>query len=152
MTHVNAQVRDAVAASLEANTSLEVVFTNRAADLIDADLPAAVIATATDDVARFSKGTSVSGPTELRIIQLAVVVVLYGDSETVDDDADALRVEIEPLVGPALSSVARVATHTGSELDIGTDEEGESWYAFLALTWEVEVVTAVGDPENPIVN
>ncbi len=150
--HVNRQVRDAVAASLETGTTLESVFTNRQSDLIDADLPAGVVATGSDDVSRFTKGTSSTGPTELRTIPMAIVVVAYGDSETLDDDMDALRAEIEPLIGPALASIARVARHTGSELDIGTDEEGGSWYAFLALTWEVEVVTAVGDPETPIIS
>lgn len=151
MAHVNQQIRDAVAATLRANVpALVQVDTNRAPDLIDADLPAGIVSTLTDEVERWSKGTSVEGPTELRMVQLVVVVVAHGESATLDDDMDALRVAIEPLVGPALASIARVATHTGSELDMGSDEDGSEWYAFLSLSWMVEVVTPVGDPETVI--
>lgn len=151
MAHVNQQIRDAVAATLKANVAALVqVDTNRAPDLIDADLPAGIVSTLTDEVERWSKGTSVQGPTELRMIQLVVVVVANGESDTLDDDMDALRVAIEPLIGPALASIAREATHTGSELDMGSDEDGSEWYAFLSLSWMVEVVTPVGDPETVI--
>lgn len=148
--HVNQQIRDAVATTLVANTTLETVFTNRAPDLIDANLPAGIVSTLTDEVERWSKGTSAQGPTELRMIQLVVVVVAHGESDTLDDDMDTLRAEIEPLIVPALASIARESTHTGSELDMGTDEDGEQWYAFLSMSWMVEVVTPVGDPETVI--
>ncbi len=151
MTHVNRQARDAVAATLFSDTTLESVSTNRSTDLHDLDLPAGVVLTGNDTVARYTKGTSSSGPTELRTVDLGIAVVLYGNSETVDDDADALRAEIEPLIGPALASIAQVARHVGSELDVLTDEEGESWYAVLLLMWEVEIVTPVGDPETAII-
>lgn len=151
MTHVNRQARDAVEAALVASTSLDSVSTNRQTDLEDLELPAAIVLTGSDVVERFSKGTSVSGPTELRTIELGVAVVLYGDSETVDDEADALRVQIEPLIGSALAGLVRVARHTGSELDVLQAEDGESWYAVLLLMWEVEIVTPVGDPETAII-
>lgn len=149
--HINGQVRDAVATTLEANTSLERVASNGAIPLLDADMSVGVVMTPADQVARFSKGTSVSGPTELRTIQLVIVAVLFGDPETIAAKADAVRVEIEPLVAPALTSIARTAQHTGADWDPKDEEEGESWYGFLSMTWDVEVVTAVGDPETAII-
>lgn len=145
MAHVNRQVRDAVAAAL--GSILATVSTNRAADLFDADLPAGVVGTATDEVVPWSKGPP---PEELRTLALTVVVVAQGDSDTLDDDLDALRVQIEPAVLTAVASVARHVRHTGGEIDLGSDEEGERWFAFLSLSWEVEIVTAVGDPETAI--
>lgn len=143
MSHVNRQVRDAVKTALE-GTSLETVSTNRSSDLVDGDLPAAVVGTATDSVEPFSKGPP---PEELRTLELTVVIVAEGDSDTLDDDLDTLRAEIEPAVLTAVSGLAREVRHTGAELDMGTDEDGERWFGFLALSWEVEVVTAQGDPE-----
>ena len=147
MAHVNKQVRDAVAAAL--GSILATVSTNRAADLFAADLPAGVVGTATDAVEPWSKGPPLE---ELRTIELAVVVVAEGESDALDDDLDELRVQIEPAVLTAVASIARHARHTGGEIDLGSDEEGERWFAFLSLSWEIEIVTAVGDPETALLS
>lgn len=144
MAHVNQQLRDAVKAALQARAEIRTVAAGQASDLLDADMPAVVVATAADQVEPWSKGPPVQ---EVRTVALTVVVVIEGDPDTIEDSLDALRVIVEPEVVTAVASLARHVRHTGSELDVGTDEDGERWFAFLALSWEVEIVTAVGNPE-----
>jgi len=145
VSHVNTQVRTALQAALEG--VLKTVSTNGSIALLDVELPAGVIGTGTDQAEPFAKGPP---PQELRTVALSIVLVAEGASETVDDDLDALRAQVEPLVPTALAGIARHVRHTGSDLDMGMDEDGERWLAFLALAWEVEIVTAVGDPETAL--
>ncbi len=149
--HVNQQVREKVAAKLGGVTGLEAVFTNRGANLTDADLPAAMVLTSTDEVETASKTKGVE-PLEKRTIRTDVVLVASGSAEGVDDDLDALRlgVEQEMSTDDDLDGLAHRVTHTGAELDIGTDEDGENWYAFLVLSYEIEAWTERGTPETAI--
>jgi hypothetical protein len=147
--HVNQLVREAVRAELTALSELESVSTNQASDLLDVDMPAAIIATGTDAVEPWSKGSN-GARREKRTLSLTVVVVSRGESNTLDDDMDELRVLIEPAVLVALDPIAEQVDHTGGELEMGTDEEGARWFAFLALSWEVVVITEVGDPETAL--
>jgi hypothetical protein len=152
MAHVHTQIRDLVAVALEAHTSLTTVDSNRGKDLLDSDLPAGLVGTMTDSVEPFSKGVKGRGPEERRTVGLTVTIVVRGESETLDDDLDALRAEIEPVVDDALlSSIAIAVRHTGGEMDMGADEDGHRWFAFLALSWDVEVITEVRKPEMALI-
>lgn len=149
MAHVNKQVRDAIKAALLESEAFRAV-TSSQVSLVDTEMPAAAVATGTDAVEPHSKGTSSSAPRELRTITLTVAIVLEADPEDVEDELDALRVVVEPLIPTALASIARQLRHTGSQQDLLEDEEGERWFGALVLAWEVEVVTAVGDPETAL--
>ena len=146
--HVNRQVREAAAAAL-ASTSLQSISSNRAIDLLETDLPAGVVGTSIDTVERWNKGVGKGkDPEDLRTIELTVSVVARGDSETLDDDLDALRAQIEPVVYSALAPLSALPVqHTGGELDMLADEEGSRWFAVLELTWEIRIATELGDPE-----
>lgn len=148
--HVNRQVRDRVAAELEA-TSLQTVSSNRGRDLLDPDLPAGIVGTGDDEVEPFNKGYKGGTPEEIRSIELTVTIVANAASETLDDDLDALRAQIEPLVFKALDGLALNVRHVGGSLDVMPDDEGAKWYAFLVLAWEVRVPTEIADPERALI-
>lgn len=145
--HVNQQVREAVKKRLDEIAAFPPlsVFTNRTANLRDADLPAVVINTTSDEV---SLETKDEPPEERRVIDLTVVIVADGDVETLDDDLDDLRARVEQALADDLGGLAFHMEHTGAELDMGADEDGHRWYAFLALSWTVEVWTLKGQPEE----
>jgi hypothetical protein len=147
--HVNTQVRHAVRDRIEPIMALKAVFTNRSADIVEGSLPAAVIQTTTDDVVTAAKAGKDSDPLERRTITLSVVVVADGRSEELDDELDAVRAEIEARMGAddTLGGIAKKLEHRGADLDMMTDEDGDRWYAFLALAWEIEVWTEQGNPE-----
>lgn len=147
--HVNTQVRYKVRDLIEPIPGLCGVFVNRTADLLDQSLPAAVIQTTTDEVVAGAKQGKDLGPLERRTISLTVVIVMDGGSEQLDDQLDELRSEIEARIGSddTLGGLAKRVEHRGGDLDLMADEDGERWYAFLALAWEVEVWTELGKPE-----
>src|SRR5690606_36157180 len=132
--HVNRQVREAAATRLEGTGAFQVVETNRSANLVDAELPAAVVGTPTDEVELESKDDD-----ERRTITLTVTIVADGSSETLDDDLDELRAHAEAALAGDLDGLAFDLRHTGGELTLGSDEEGERWFGFYVLTWEVIV-------------
>jgi len=148
--HVNEQVRDAFETRLLGVTQISSVFTNRGPDITDSQLPAAVIGSPSDSVELQSKGSSTTRPLERREIEIDVVIIADGDSETLDEDLDDLRASAEAAIGSDddLGGLARDIQHTGADLDMGVDDQGERWYAFLAMTWTVEVWTRKGDPET----
>lgn len=148
--HVNRQIREAVAGRLVDRTSLVTVDANRGMDLLDADLPAGIISTGFDEIARWNKGTKDHGPEDLRRILLTVTLIADGTSTTLDDDLDGLRAEVEPEVYAALEGLAVEARHTGGEMDM-LDEQGDRWFAFLVLSWEVDVATEITDPERALI-
>lgn len=145
--HVNQQIREAVRERIETIPGIPSVFTNRSANLTDALLPAVVILTSIDDVRTETSGDP---PPQSREVQLSVVVVADGEAEGLDDDLDGLRAEIERALAGDLGGLAWYMEHTGGELDVRPAEDGERWYAFLALSWTVRVWTAEGDPEEAL--
>lgn len=150
--HVNRQVRDEFRSRLLGISAIASATTNRGADLTDSDLPAAIVLTGTDEVSVESKPTATERALLRREIPVEVVVVADGDSETLDDDLDALRASAEAAIAADddLGGLAQDVTHTGADLDMGTDEEGHRWYAFLTLGWTVVVWTREGDPETAL--
>ncbi|HSH44728.1 MAG TPA: hypothetical protein VK966_02675 [Longimicrobiales bacterium] len=143
--HVNQQAREWVRDALSDAGEFASISTNRSNDLLFDDLPAAVIGTATDEVERATKDGH-----ETRVIALSVVIVADGESQSLDDDLDALRTVVEKAVSGDMGGLAHRLEHTGGELDMGTDEDGDRWYAFLALGWDVEIWTEPGDPETAL--
>lgn len=142
--HVNQQAREAAKTRIE-TTSVASVWTNRGANLRDGLLPAAVIGTAFDEAESATKGLDEQ---ERRSLTMTVAVVLDGASDTVDDDADAIRAEIEAVLADDLGGLAKRMQHTGGELEMLGDEEGHEWYAVLVLSWDVEIWTTRGNPEE----
>lgn len=139
--HVNRQVREAARCRLE-DAGVVAVFTNHGVDLLGDQLPAAIVSTGLDEV----EGGSKDG-LERRSITLTVVIVAAGDSDTVDDNLDDLRVAVEEAMSDDLGGLAQAMEHTGSELELGTSEDGDEWFAFLALSWTVQIWTEKGNPE-----
>lgn len=146
--HVNQQVRQEAASRLD-GTSLVAVSTNQGWNLDPDRLPAAIIGTRTDRVERSSKPWDGHEELERREVELTVEVVADGEKETLDDDLDGLRAEIESAIGADddFGGLAGMVVHTGGTLTMATDEEGDRWFAFLVLAWEIEVWTERGDPE-----
>lgn len=143
--HVNRQVREAVKTRLDATALFASVSTNRSANLVETELPAAIIGTGLDEVEQATKDGR-----ERRAVTLTVVVVADGAEPTLDDDLDALRVGIELALSDQLGGLVTNMAHTGGELDLGTDEDGERWFAFLVLSWTLQVWTQRGDPETAL--
>lgn len=143
MAHVNQQIREAAETRLAAVPALATVYTSRSANLIEADLPAAVIGTGLDEVV----GSTKDGR-EVRTVTLTVVLVANAEQDALDDTLDALRVAVETALADDLGGLATNMHHTGAELELGTDEDGERWFAFYALGWVLQVFTQVGDPET----
>ena len=151
MAHVNTQVREVFASRLAAVAGMTSVFSNRGADILDGHMPAAVIATERDEVVEDSGGYSGGPALEKREVDVAVTLVISGtDTDTIDDDVDGFRAKCEAAIAADadLGGLAFNVFHTGAELEMGTDEEGERWYAFLTMTWMVQVWTERGDPET----
>lgn len=146
MAHVNQQIRDAVKAALLGGV-LRTVRGMAGPDLLDVELPAGVLSTDTDTVEPWSKGPPVQ---EVRTVLLDVEVVAAGDPEELADELDTLRSSIETAVAGSLGAIARQLRHTGAAREYGLDEETDRWVGFLALRWEVDVVTEKGNPETAL--
>jgi hypothetical protein len=147
--HVNRQVREEVESRLEGIGALEAISTNQGWNLRAERLPAAIIGTRSDEVENSAKMMPEVDRLQRRLLQLTVTVVLDGEKETLDDDADALRATIEARVEEDhdLGGLAGDVEHTGADMELGTDEEGRRWFAFLTMSWEIEVWTDAGNPE-----
>lgn len=141
--HINQRIRETVRDLLEGAPGLAAVYTSRSQDLTRSDLPAAVIGTGTDTV----EGATKDG-LERREITLTIVVVADGEQETLDDGLDEIRAQIERRVAGGLDDLAVGVEHTGADLDMGTDEDGDRWFAFYALSWRVTVFTQQGEPDE----
>ena len=150
MAHVRKQVRDEVATRLGTIDALAEVTSNRGGDLLLSHLPAAVVQTLVERSGQATKAAYGVEPLERRTIQLAVVVVLDAEMEELDDAADALAAAIEPVVAEdgRLGGIAKRVDYVGMDLDVQRDEDGDRWFGFMALEWEVEVWTARGTPET----
>lgn len=142
--HINRRIRQAIRERLEAADVFADVFTNRPGSLSDKRLPAAVITTGTDEVSVQDKDAP---PAERRSIEVSIMIVGDGESESVDDDMDELRSQVEQRLAGDLDGLAWFMEHTGGSLELATDEDGDRWFAFYALSWRVEVWTEQGNPE-----
>jgi hypothetical protein len=153
VAHVNKQIRDAFKARIATVEAVGTVDSNRGADLLEADLPAVVVETGRDVVEPGSKPYKGAAALERRTVEVTAVIVAEADA-ALDDTLDALRSSIETAVrsDDTLGGIATEVRHTGGELDVGADEEGERWFAFYALGWEVVVWTHEGAPETAVVS
>lgn len=151
MSHVNRQIRDAAKAGIEA-LGFTSVSTNRSTNIEQVDLPHVVLGTGDDEIEETTKDGH-----EQRVIALTAVIAADGESDTLDDDLDALRVTVEKGVRnglltlipeTGLTPIEHYPGHTGATLAMMADEEGDRWFAFYTLSWEVRVWTSVDDPET----
>lgn len=144
--HVNQRIRQAAADRIAATGAFTVVSTNRSANLSAGHLPAAVIGTSTDEVAIDTKDDP---PDERRTITMTVTIVEdASDAETIDDRMDDLRVTVEEALAGDLDGLAWWMEHTGGDLQLGSDEDGDQWLAFYVLSWTVQVRTQQGKPQE----
>jgi len=128
VTHIRQRVREGIKGALD-GLEFENVYTNRVKDIDESKLPAAVIITDDERSQRADK----SGTLE-RTISAMVVVIIKGDTDTLDDELDAWAEAIEPRlqkVPPALK-----LTLTATSLDLQSDEDGQHWFGYLALEYE----------------
>lgn len=145
--HVNQQAREA-AKTRVLSTSITEAHTSWAANFLDGQLPVAVIETSTDEVQNATKGLD---ETERRTVTLMVTLALdAADPLDLHDEADDLRAEIEAALADDLGGLAKRMEHTGGELEMMSDEDGEHWFAFYALSWMVELWTVRGEPEEAL--
>lgn len=151
MSHVNQQIREAAKAGIKA-LGLTSVSTNRSTNIEQVDLPHVVLGTGDDEIEETTKDGH-----EQRVVVLTAVIAADGDSDTLDDDLDALRVTVEKgarnglltlIPATGLTPIEHYPGHTGGTLTMLADEEGDRWFAFYTLSWEVRVWTAVADPET----
>jgi hypothetical protein len=148
--HVNQQLRQKVKGRLFHVPGLALLDANHAEGLDDVELPAALIATGTDSVEPLSKRWSGERGTEKRLVSLEVAVIARGDTVDLDDHLDSLRAAIEAELlkdDSRLGGFAQDLTHLGGELEMGSESDGEHWYAILTLRWSVEIWTEEGNPE-----
>lgn len=135
MTHINQQIREEAKTQIEA-AGLRSVSTNRGDDVLPSELPHIALATDRDEV----ELDTMSG-LEVRTVTLIATIVADGEVVTLDDDLDELRVTIENALRPTLGPFGQGIRHTGAELIMGSDEEGDRWFAFYILSFEVTVHT-----------
>lgn len=130
--HIRQQIREAVKTALS-DLALT-TYTNRVQNLDPDNLPAAVILTEDEASQQQSKDGDLD-----RTIDVIVVVIMDGDSETIDDDLDTWAEQIEPL----LKSVppAKQFLLSATSLDVRPDDEGSQWFGYLALEYKATAFT-----------
>ena len=140
--HARKQIRDAVEAVLIHNTSVkERVFASRGKRLAEKELPAIVILTPNDPTSTTDKDGRY-----LHDLNLLVVCADGAAKDEVQDDLDALAVEVEGLIGVAIPNIK-----TLYEELVGTDfdqsPEGAEQFAFLSMRFLVRYHTMAGAPD-----
>lgn len=131
--HIRQQIREEAKDAI-AGIGLESVHTNRIQDLLAVDLPAGVIVTEDETSQRTSKDGGLT-----RAPVMLIVILVEGDSETLDDDLDDWAEKIEAQM-KALPS-ASLVTLSATSLDLQPDESGERWFGSVALEYSVLAFT-----------
>ena len=130
--HIRRQIREAIKTlvdGLEVNDQALTAYTNRIQELDVCDLPVVEIMTAEENSETSSKDDDLE-----RRIDVTVVVITNGASDTLDDDLDDWAEAIEPLqktVPPA-----RDMELTSTSLDLQPDDEGDYWFGYLAMSYQ----------------
>jgi len=126
--HIRQKIRESVKTKLS-TLDFKSVNTNRVMDLKDKDLPAAVIITEDETSQQTDKRGGIT-----RDISVLVVVIVNGETDTLDDDLDGWAEKIEPVLRDVPYARQFILTATG--LDFRPDDEGEHWFGYLALEYQ----------------
>ena len=146
MAHINQQIRDRVAAIIEAVPFFSGrVYKMRSYALDDAKLPAAVVYTNSQ-----SSSLATIGYRTLRgSLDLVVEIYIKGASATIADQIDDACVLIEDAIGSDFSLNGLVKSCILSESNIDISVEGEKPIANARLSYAVDYVTYIADAETP---
>ena len=145
MAHVRKQIRDDIVSTLSAGATLATggVFGTRVFPLDGARLPCIAVYTSSEASSLMTMGAK----TLTR--QASIVVEAYiRVSETFDDDADAIAVQVEESIAAdtTIGGFAKDAVLTGSEIEFSGDADTPIGVA--RLTYSVMYVTSIGDVET----
>jgi hypothetical protein len=143
MTHVRAQIRQAIAeALLEVPQTAGRVYVTRVRPLGDGQLPALTVATGTERSEQFTDDLDLQ-----RELQVNVSVHVRGRDDF-DDEADDIAAEVEQALmsDPSLDGLLFNCFLSGTQPEYSG--EGEQRIARLHLTFLATYHTAQDDPEN----
>jgi hypothetical protein len=143
MSHVRTQIRDAAKAALAAEFGDDAtVYASRILPLEEADLPAILIYTNTEEIAELEFGGLD------RTLTLVVECVAQGDD--LDAALDPLLVGAESaLNGSVLGGLVASLLPTAG-LEVTHSAEGAAPTGRARLTFEARYCTSLADPETPI--
>lgn len=134
--HPRQALREAARTAISAvsvNSQTLTVHTNRVRLLETELLPAAVIVTEDENSQRASKDGDLD-----RTIDMAIVLIVTGDSETIDDDLDAWAEAVEAAL--ATTTVGNEIQLRSTSMDVQADDDGDNWFAYLAMDYQVRVL------------
>lgn len=143
MSHVRLQIRDAAVALLTAELGEDAdVYASRILPLEEADLPAVLVYTNSEEVAELEFGGLDR--------TLSLVVEAVAQATDLDAALDPLLVGIESaLNGSTLGGLAARVLPTGG-LEVTQSAEGAAPVGRARLTFEVAYATSLADPETTI--
>lgn len=143
--HVRKQLRDGVRGRVNSLGGLGLTwYTNRQTPLDELTLPAATVFTDEEAGAIVDK----QGTTHRRV-STVIVVVMDGALDELDDEADQVALSIETAFEKPPAPAARF-DYVGTEFQPPEADEGDRWYAFLAIEYEAHLFTPRGHPAAPI--
>jgi hypothetical protein len=138
MANNRSNIRAAVKTLLDGETDAgDNVYTNRETSLSQTQLPAIIIQT-DEEQARPESGTV--SRRSFRTLSLKITVKLE-ESDSIDDDLDALLADVEDLISasPSLGGTVLSAILTSSEMSI--DGEGEKLIGVGTMTYECQYIS-----------
>ena len=145
--HQRKRIRDATKAALVNQTIAgERVATTRKIPWRAKDLPAIGVYSLVEPVDADSAHTA---PRELtRRLQLAIEAAIRADSDTIDDDLDAIALEIERAIAAddTLGGTAGDAVLANTEFEFG--EQGDQEIGVVRLTFAVTYFTHAPDADD----
>lgn len=141
--HIRAQIRGAIKGRLEGQGLS--VHANRVADLQNTDLPAALITVENDTSELLDKDGN-----QARVIDVFIDVVTDEINESLDDALDAFAVKIEGRMNTLFDGLAKEVQLVATDFDFRRDEDGDRWFAYMSLNYQVLTHTAEGDPTTVV--
>lgn len=141
MAHARKQIRDAVKTALSGATAAGTnVFSHRSLNWEQSSLPCLNV---TNGVERIENSSM--GPANLRLGTVQVTAYLDGVAN-LDDQADALAVEIEPLVLASMPTSVKNVQLTSTTFE--TNGDTNRLIGAMVLSFEFTYRTAGSDPET----
>lgn len=151
MAHVRKLLRDAVKAAMIARDSGVSAYKTAAQDRVyirgsqpnpEGNCPYILIKTPLEQSERLSADNDL-----MRVITLELELGLFKSSGVCEDELDAFCVEVEKILDAGISPAFDYVL-ASSEFDY--PREGSEEFGIATLTYEVEIITANGDPETSV--
>jgi len=147
MSHVRQQIREQVATTVTGlSTTGSNVFQSRVYPLQDANLPALLVYSISED-----SNADVMGSTLVAQRDLNIVIEGYVKATTdFDDTVDTICAQVEAAMGAdrTLNNLAKFSQLVGTEINY--NGEGESPVGVVTLTYAVQYRTAVNNAESSL--